>query len=586
MKKILLIAFFLTFWFTNAQFFEGFENGVPGSMTQQIITGTATWQGGCAGNNGGATCPITGTGSASFFVNSYAQNVVGLTTPTLNLSSGSYILKFKHIQRSWQGDVNPLFVRISSNDGTTWTNMMVYDQGVQNATERTIILNAFTLSATTRIQFAVSNNWGYSTIVDDIQVLENTVQNDLSLESLNLIDIDAAGTKNIAGSIRNLSGNTITSFDLNWSVNGGTVYTQNITGINLTSGQTYNYNHTNTWNATPGSYAMNVTVTNVNGVADSNPANNSINRALTIASGSTSHKPLYEKFTSSTCGPCATFNNNVFNAHYNNNNQNFSLINYQVNWPGAGDPYYTAEVGQRVQYYGINGAPTLLINGRAASTSNPAILNQLNTESAKPAFFNLSATSQVVGNNMNITYNVTPFISGNFVVHAVVIEKLTTGNVATNGETSFKNVTMKMAPNASGTSHNFVDGVVVNNSITTSLSGTNIEQMNDLDVVVFIQNPTTREVFQSVYTSDPLSINDDLTQKIIKLYPNPTSNFVNFSNEENLTVIITDLSGKVVFNAKYDVGTSQIDLSHLQSGMYLAKFTGESFEQTEKIIKK
>lgn len=586
MKKILLIAFFLTFGFTKAQFFEGFENGVPGSMTQQIITGTATWQGGCAGNNGGATCPITGTGSASFFVNSYAQNVVGLTTPTLNLSNGSYILRFKHIQRSWQGDVNPLFVRISSNDGTTWTNMMVYDQGVQNATERTIILNAFTLSATTRIQFAVSNNWGYSTIIDDIQVLENTVQNDLSLESLNLIDIDAAGTKNIAGSIRNLSGNTITSFDLNWSVNGGTVYTQNITGINLTSGQTYNYNHTNTWNATPGSYAMNVTVTNVNGVADSNPANNSINRALTIASGSTSHKPLYEKFTSSTCGPCATFNNNVFNAHYNNNNQNFSLINYQVNWPGAGDPYYTAEVGQRVQYYGINGAPTLLINGRAASTSNPAILNQLNTESAKPAFFNLSATSQVVGNNMNITYNVTPFISGNFVVHAVVIEKLTTGNVATNGETSFKNVTMKMAPNASGTSHNFVDGVVVNNSITTSLSGTNIEQMNDLDVVVFIQNPTTREVFQSVYTSDPLSINDDLTQKNIKLYPNPTDNFVNFSNEENLTVIITDLSGKIVLNAKYDIGTSQIDLSHLQSGMYLAKFIGESFEQTEKIIKK
>lgn len=586
MKKILLIAFFLTFGFTKAQFFEGFENGVPGSMTQQIITGTATWQGGCAGNNGGATCPITGTGSASFFVNSYAQNVVGLTTPTLNLSNGSYILRFKHIQRSWQGDVNPLFVRISSNDGTTWTNMMVYDQGVQNATERTIILNAFTLSATTRIQFAVSNNWGYSTIIDDIQVLENTVQNDLSLESLNLIDIDAAGTKNIAGSIRNLSGNTITSFDLNWSVNGGTVYTQNITGINLTSGQTYNYNHTNTWNATPGSYAMNVTVTNVNGVADSNPANNSINRALTIASGSTSHKPLYEKFTSSTCGPCATFNNNVFNAHYNNNNQNFSLINYQVNWPGAGDPYYTAEVGQRVQYYGINGAPTLLINGRAASTSNPAILNQLNTESAKPAFFNLSATSQVVGNNMNITYNITPFISGNFVVHAVVIEKLTTGNVATNGETSFKNVTMKMAPNASGTSHNFVDGVVVNNSITTSLSGTNIEQMNDLDVVVFIQNPTTREVFQSVYTSDPLSINDDLTQKNIKLYPNPTDNFVNFSNEENLTVIITDLSGKIVLNAKYDIGTSQIDLSHLQSGMYLAKFIGESFEQTEKIIKK
>jgi len=319
---------------------------------------------------------------------------------------------------------------------------------------------------------------------------------------------------------------------------------------------------------------------------DSNPANNTSTKAITIASGSTAHKPLYEKFTSSTCGPCASFNNSVFNTHYNNNNQNFSLINYQVNWPNPGDPYYTAEVGQRVQYYGINGAPTLLINGRAASTTNPAILNQLNTEVAKPAFFGLTATSEIVGNNINITYNVTPFISGNFVVHAVVIEKITTGNIMTNGETSFKNVTMKMAPNASGTNHSFVDGVVVNNSISTSLASTNIEQMSDLDVVVFIQNPTTKEVFQSIYTSSALSLNDNFATKNIKLYPNPTSNFVNFTIEENISVIITDLSGKTVLNTKYSSGNVQIDLSHLQTGMYIANFVGETFEQIEKIIKK
>lgn len=585
MKKTLLTAILLTFGFANAQFFEGFETGVPGSMTQQIISGTATWQGGCAGQHGGATCPITGTGSASFFVNSYAQNVVGLTTPTLDLSSGSYLLKFKHIQRSWQGDVNPLFVRISSDNGANWTNMMIYDQAVQTATERTIILNSFTLSATTKIQLVAVNNWGYSSIVDDIQVLENTTQNDLAIESLNFTDIEAAGLKNITGNIRNMGGNTITSFDLNWSLNGGTVYTQNVTGLNLTSGQVYNYNHTNTWDATPGSYSLNVTVTNVNNTSDSNPANNTSTKAITIASGSTAHKPLYEKFTSSTCDPCASFNGSVFNTHYNNNNQNFSLINYQVNWPNAGDPYYTAEVGQRVQYYGINGAPTLLINGRASSTSNPAIVTQLNSEVAKPAFFGLTATSEIVGNNINITYNVTPFISGNYVVQAVVIEKLTTGNIATNGETSFKNVTMKMAPNASGTSHSFVDGVVLNNSISTSLASTNIEQMSDLDVVVFIQNPTTKEVFQSVYTSSALSINDNFATKNIKLYPNPTSNFVNFATEENISVSITDLSGKTVLNTKYSSGNVQIDLSHLQTGMYIANFVGETFEQIEKIIK-
>lgn len=586
MKKTLLTAILLTFGFANAQFFEGFENGVPGAMTQDILAGTTTWQGGCAGQHGGATCPITGTQSASFFVNSYAPNVVGLTTPSLDLSSGAYLLKFKHIQRNWQGDVNLLVVRITNDNGATWTNMAIYNQDVQVATERTINLNAFTLTAATKIQFAVQNNWGYSTIIDDIEVLVNTAQNELALETLNFSPIEAVGVKNIAGSIRNLGGNTINSFDVNWNLNGGTTYTQNITGLNLTAGQVYNYNHTNTWDATPGNYVLNVTVTNVNGTADSNPSNNTISRNISIASGSTAHKPLYEKFTSSTCPPCASFNASVFNTHYNNNNQNFSLINYQVNWPGNGDPYYTAEVGQRVEYYSISGAPTLLINGRAASTSNPAILTQLNTEVAKPAFFGLTANSVIDGDNITINYSVVPYISGNFTVQAVVIEKLTTGNIATNGETSFKNVTMKMAPNASGTSHTFSDGVVVNNSISTSLSNTNIEEMFDLDVVVFIQNPATKEVFQSVYTSSTLSVNNNVIGKNIKLYPNPTSDFVNFNTEENVKVTISDLSGKIIYTKEYTTGNVQIDLSHLQSGIYLANFAGESFEQNEKIIKK
>lgn len=585
MKKILLSALLLTFGFSNAQFFEGFESGVPGSMTQQTLAGNAVWQGGCAGNHGGATCPITGTGSASFFVNSYNQNVSGLTTPTLNLSSGAYLLKFKHIQRNWAGDINELSVRISANNGVSWTTMATYAQDVQTATERTIVLNAFPLSATTRIQFVVQNRWGYSTILDDIQVVENTAQNEASLLTLNLNPIEAIGAKTISGTLTNLGGNTINSFDLNWSVNGGQVNTQNITNANLTSGSIFNFNHPDIWNATAGTYALNVNISNVNGVVDSNPANNVINRTISVASGTTSYKPLYEKFTSSTCGPCASFNANVFNAHYNNNSQNFSLINYQVNWPGAGDPYYTAEVGTRVSYYGITGAPTLLINGRAALTTNPAILNQLNAEIAKPTYFQLTATSEMVGTNMNITYNVTPFISGNFVVNAVVIEKTTTGNVASNGETSFKNVSMKMAPNANGTTHAFQDGVLLTNTISTSLSGTFIEQMSDLDVVVFIQNPATKEIFQSHYTSTVLSLNDNSSTKKIKLYPNPTSSLVKFSSEENTTVLISDLTGKIILNKSFGNGNVEMDLSTLQSGIYIATVKGESFEQTEKIIK-
>ena len=57
-------------------------------------------------------------------------------------------------------------------------------------------------------------------------------------------------------------------------------------------------------------------------------------------------KPLYEVFTSSTCGPCA-YANPILDAVLEANPGTHSLVKYQMNWPGSGDPYYTAEGGVR-----------------------------------------------------------------------------------------------------------------------------------------------------------------------------------------------------------------------------------------------
>ena len=53
-------------------------------------------------------------------------------------------------------------------------------------------------------------------------------------------------------------------------------------------------------------------------------------------------KVLVEELTSSTCGPCAQLNN-LFNPWLANNAEKVTVIKYQMNWPGTGDPYYTAE---------------------------------------------------------------------------------------------------------------------------------------------------------------------------------------------------------------------------------------------------
>jgi hypothetical protein len=88
-------------------------------------------------------------------------------------------------------------------------------------------------------------------------------------------------------------------------------------------------------------------------------------------------------------------------------------------------------------------------------------------------------------------------LSGNFTLHIAVVEKTTTGNATSNGETEFKNVMMKMVPDANGTAVNATDGTQFTERKSASLNGTNIEEYTDLEVVVFIQDDSTKFVLQS-----------------------------------------------------------------------------------------
>lgn len=75
--------------------------------------------------------------------------------------------------------------------------------------------------------------------------------------------------------------------------------------------------------------------------------------------------------------------------------------------------------------------------------------------------------------------------------------------------------------------------------------------------------------------------------KEIKVYPNPTNNYVlieGLSSEEIKKVTVFDLNGK---NANMVLNNNQIDISSLSSGIYMLKIeTKEGTVLNEKIVKK
>ncbi len=73
----------------------------------------------------------------------------------------------------------------------------------------------------------------------------------------------------------------------------------------------------------------------------------------------------------------------------------------------------------------------------------------------------------------------------------------------------------------------------------------------------------------------------------IKMYPNPTSNFVTVevNNLTNAKLQVLDITGKTLMNQALNTSSNNVDVQHLPSGMYLFKVSSNEGTSTGKIIK-
>ncbi|MDD4373500.1 MAG: T9SS type A sorting domain-containing protein [Bacteroidales bacterium] len=348
--------------------------------------------------------------------------------------------------------------------------------------------------------------------IDDIKLFVRQ-ELDASMQSLDL-SAYFTGEQEIKGKVMNEGINVINSFDINWTLDEGDVNTTSFSGLNLNTNQIFNFTADQSLIADPGTHDFKIWVSNVNEDFDQNPENDTINRTVGVATQTVQRRPLFEEFTSSTCAPCASFNNSVFNPFIEQHGEEIAIVKYQMNWPGSGDPYYTAEGGVRRTYYGVNAVPMLFVEGTNVATSAGAVNNAFNNGMDNPAFVSIEAIHSIEGSEISVEAQLTPYVDlFDVTVHMVVIEKLTTENVASNGETEFHHVMMKMLPDANGTTMDIPSNETTILSYSYDMSSTNVEEMDDLMVVVFIQDNANKGIFQAAYSEEsagfPATVNFD-----------------------------------------------------------------------------
>ncbi len=352
----------------------------------------------------------------------------------------------------------------------------------------------------------------------------------------------------ITGTLVNLGSATITSMDVNYSVDGGTPVTANLTGLSIAPYATYNLTHPTAFNpASDGVYTIEIWASNLNGNADEVPANDRVSGPFGVYAAFTDRVPLYETFTSSTCPPCTPANvtlENLFNTP--GNEDKFHSIKYQQDFPGAGDPYYTDEAGALRALYGVNSIPRLEVDGGWDQNAGLVTQALMDEWASVPSFIELSATYEVVGQAIGVEVTVNPLVdipNPNLVLRMAVFEYETFNNTGSNGETEFFHVMKKMLPDEDGVSIGALTaGTAVTRTGEHEFQGSyrlpfnagspinhatehSVEEFSDLGVIVWVQDASTLEILQSaeavVDAPPPSGLEAPQLFAGAKLYPNP-----------------------------------------------------------------
>ena len=267
---------------------------------------------------------------------------------------------------------------------------------------------------------------------------------------------------------------------------------------------------------------------------------------------------LFECFTNTSCGPCAS-QNPALDALINANGDRVAAIKYHMNWPGANDPMYlhnTVDNNARKSVYNVNSVPHTVVDGiRFANVPGSLTQNMVNNWLNIESPFEMRLSYEVDETANTITVHVmgraSQAVAGNVKLYVGVIEREIHYNSApgSNGERDFYSVMKKLLPSASGTSIGNVEaGSYFAYSFSWELA--NVYNNDQLDAIAWLQNINTKEVYQACKSSEsiePFYANEAMLSDISNVKS------TNCSGEADPKVLMSNNGSNAITSAELEV---------------------------------
>ena len=517
MKKVLLLSLVILLGLTTmaqnraALLKESFDGSTMPAGWSTAGSGTGNWSISSTNNAGGIANELVLSWEPQF------NGTSRFVSPAVDLTGiESVNFMFKHSLDNYQGG-HTLGIATTSDNGATWN--VGWSQTYSSNGSWSVLQTITTPDMNKEnVKFCIFytgnsyniNNWYFDNI--EVFVLENL---DLGIVSSTLPNVTTCGNVEMGFNVFNYGNEIVSSVEATYQVRGMEPVTETI-NVNIASLNLGVIIFTTPAQLIPGDYFVSFTIENVNGDSDDDDTNNYYDKSITTTPMAVARIPMIEHFSSSTCSPCVSVNNQML-TFCNNNPGRFTYTKYQMNWPQSGDPYYTAEGGTRRQYYGVNAVPDVFLDALETSVNQTIFNNEANT----PSFMDVRGSFTVEGNIVNVKVDVMPYFDTQARIYVSVNEKVTHNNVGSNGETSFHHVMMKMLPSAAGTIVNFTTNELQHLEFSQDMSSTHVEEMSDLEVSIWVQDYTSKEIYNSHFAYEYTNV-----------HPYPVENLAMIRNED------------------------------------------------------
>jgi hypothetical protein len=325
-----------------------------------------------------------------------------------------------------------------------------------------------------------------------------------------------------------------------------------------------------------------------------------------IRIGERSREVLLEHFTN-VSGSLNRETNELINTISENKDKDVINIQYHTNFPGT-DPFYNENPGDasaRILFYGLVSTPYTFIDGGGnkvnfarAFDNNlvPVDSNTVTKRSLYPSDFSITLNTVVSNGILSLSGTIKALRNiadtRNLTLFIAVTEKVKSEN-----GTTYHNLFRKFLPDAGGIKlkSSWVEGENLNVGEQAWVLR-NIADQSDIEVVAFIQDVVTREVYQAFSVIRPqvvVGIEDDIygESRGFSVNPNPAGKRITVTFGETLSesaeISFLNFRGEIVKTLTAGRGTQELTIDNpgLIPGIYFIKVkTGSRFIGYRKLV--